>query len=673
MRNTLEKEQVPQNLGESISDETLRKYCDKNYHQILSIIAKKMHQEKVQQEKLKAVKAHLHDISSQEHRAEGGISKKGSDLGRLTAVAARTLKVTTRAFAFEKHRNKRVSSQNTEALSESEGSAGGHWKSRPKRQKSSVEDDLSQPWERSRPLIVNKRSRFHHGNIKKQVKRKTSKREASETSRRRSGGRKAVASNQRAEAKQWKRSGKSSQKGKNLRKGQATTDTNGTTMRKGDEEHSTSAWMNFMVVRSLSPYNGVIRRPGIRRIRAIPSTALRMLKFPAMGGTVTLRSSKIIPLECTMVSGPRVSQPVIDHVKEEKIQIAISPKYPKQTIMIGSTLTEEGRKELCHLLRHNLDIFSWMPADITGVLWHIAKNRLNICEGCLPIRQKKRGQAPARNKTIFEEVEKLVDADIMKEVHYHAGYAYKGYHQIKMAEEDEEKTAFITSQGIFCYSKMPFRLKNAGATNQRLVDKAFQKQIGQNLEVYVDDLVIKSQTEKEVIKDIEETFKTLREINMKLNPKKCALGMRECTFLGYKVDAYGLRVCPNKAESVINLPSPKCLKDVQKLNGKLASLNRFLSKSAEKYLPFFKTLKKYTKKSDFQWTTEAEMAFKQTKRLIVALPMLTALKEKEELVMYLAAAKETISEVLMTDRDSGPRHCNHGPRKDFLYSIPFDT
>nr|GFA29815.1 reverse transcriptase domain-containing protein [Tanacetum cinerariifolium] len=229
--------------------------------------------------------------------------------------------------------------------------------------------------------------------------------------------------------------------------------------------------------------------------------------------------------------------------------------------------------------------------------------------------------------------------------------AYKGYHQIKMVEEDKEKTAFITSQGIFCYSKMPFGLKNARAAYQRLVDKAFQKQIGRNMEVYEDDLVIKSRTGKEVIRDTKETFKTLRKINMKSNPKKCAFGMRECTFLGYKVDVDGLRVSPDKVKVVIDLPSPKCLKDVQKLNGKLASLNRFLSKSAKKSLPFFKTLKKCTKKSDFQWTPKAEGAFKEMKQSIAELSMLTAPKEKKELIMYLAVAKEAISAVLMTERD----------------------
>ncbi|GJT50153.1 reverse transcriptase domain-containing protein [Tanacetum coccineum] len=314
---------------------------------------------------------------------------------------------------------------------------------------------------------------------------------------------------------------------------------------------------------------------------------------------------------------------------------------------------------------------------------HVAKHRLNVREGCPLVRQKKRSQAPERNKAIQEEVERLVEAGIMKEVHYHnwlsnpimvkkhddnwrmcmdfkdqnkactkdgyplleidwkveslCGYpfkcfldAYKGYHQIKMAKEDEEKTAFITSQGIFCYSKMPFGLKNAGATYQQLVDTAFQKQIGKNLEVYVDDLVIKSRTEQEIMRDIKEKFRTLREINTKLNTKKCIFGVEEGMFLGYKVNTKGIKVCPDKVEAVLSLPYLKYLKDVQKLNGKLASLNRFLSKSAEKSLLFFKALKKCMKKSDFQWTAEAEDAFKQMKKLIAELPTLTEPMEKEE-------------------------------------------
>ncbi|GKD80010.1 hypothetical protein Tco_1342631 [Tanacetum coccineum] len=110
-------------------------------------------------------------------------------------------------------------------------------------------------------------------------------------------------------------------------------------------------------------------------------------------------------------------------------------------------------------------------------------------------------------------------------------------------------------------------------------------------------------------------------------------------------------VCLDKVEAVLSLPSLNCLKDVQRLNGKLASLNRFLSKTAKRSLPFFKTLKKYTKKSDFQWTTKAEMAFWKMKESIAELHMMVAPQEKEELIIYLAAAKEAISAVLVMERD----------------------
>nr|GEW69504.1 reverse transcriptase domain-containing protein [Tanacetum cinerariifolium] len=126
-----------------------------------------------------------------------------------------------------------------------------------------------------------------------------------------------------------------------------------------------------------------------------------------------------IVIACSGYSGWG-QEPVIDQVIEEKIQVSTHPEYPEQAITIGSALTEECRKELCGLLRCNLDIFAWKPTDMTGVQRHIAEYRLNIHEGCLLIRQKKRRQAPERNKAIYEEVEKLVDAGIMKKVHYHS-------------------------------------------------------------------------------------------------------------------------------------------------------------------------------------------------------------------------------------------------------------
>nr|GEV89874.1 hypothetical protein [Tanacetum cinerariifolium] len=146
---------------------------------------------------------------------------------------------------------------------------------------------------------------------------------------------------------------------------------------------------------------------------------------------------------------------------------------------------------------------------------------------------EKRRHASKRAKAIQVEVQKLVEAEILREVYYHYWLSnlvmvkkHNGSWRIRLqrlssntdAEQDEEKTAFHTSHGVYSYTKMPFSLKNTGATYQR--DRAFDRQIGQNLEIYVDELVIKSHTETELLRDIKETFRTLRKINMKLNPKK---------------------------------------------------------------------------------------------------------------------------------------------------------
>ncbi|GJV47561.1 reverse transcriptase domain-containing protein [Tanacetum coccineum] len=139
----------------------------------------------------------------------------------------------------------------------------------------------------------------------------------------------------------------------------------------GDEEHSASALMNFVVLRSPSPYNGIIRRPGVRKLQAVPSTVYEMLKIPVEEGVITLKSNRLVPLECAMVSGPERTLPANESTVEERIKVAINPEYPEQTILIGSTLTEDGRNKLRSMLQQNLDVFAWKPADMTGIPRHI--------------------------------------------------------------------------------------------------------------------------------------------------------------------------------------------------------------------------------------------------------------------------------------------------------------
>ena len=170
--------------------------------------------------------------------------------------------------------------------------------------------------------------------------------------------------------------------------------------------------------------------------------------------------------------------------------------------------------------------------------------------------------------------------------------AFSGYNQIKMKEEDQEKTSFVTSQGLFCYKVMPFELKNARATYQRLMNKMFAHQLGRNVQVYVDDMLVKSVRENDHLSDLQETFDTLWLYNMKLNPNKCMFGVTTGKFLGFMVSQRGIEVNPEKVRAIMELEPPKTVKAGQSLNGKVTALNRFVSKATDKCLPFFRVLKK---------------------------------------------------------------------------------
>ncbi|GJS20949.1 reverse transcriptase domain-containing protein [Tanacetum coccineum] len=124
--------------------------------------------------------------------------------------------------------------------------------------------------------------------------------------------------------------------------------------------------------------------------------------------------------------------------------------------------------------------------------------------------------------------------------------AYKRYHQIPIAEEDEEKTTFFTREGVFCYKRLPSGLKNAGATYQRLIDKVFGHHMGRNREVNADDMVIISDFEEEIMADITETLERLWVINLKLNPEKCSFQVEEGVYSGHLITKQGIRVDPSK-------------------------------------------------------------------------------------------------------------------------------
>nr|GEV52027.1 reverse transcriptase domain-containing protein [Tanacetum cinerariifolium] len=292
--------------------------------------------------------------------------------------------------------------------------------------------------------------------------------------------------------------------------------------------------------------------------------------------------------------------------KEKKMEIVVSTIHRAikfhTTRGIGMVfLTHESDKgikkvpehfkgRLRDLLRANADVFAWTHADMIGIPRTIIfkgksfniKHKLNEYTHVKPIKQKRRGMGLDRNTTACKEVEELMKAGIL---------------QVKcqtwVANPVMTATLYMKLTGRrrgLLLPKDAFWIKECWSNIQKLVDKVFHDQIGRNLEAYVDDMEIKSKSKEEMLADIKETFEKFRSINMKLNSKKCSFGIEEGPFLGYLITKQGIRANPSKVKAITNVEQLKMLKDIQSLNGKIATLSHFLSKGAKRSLPFFKAI-----------------------------------------------------------------------------------
>ena len=370
---------------------------------------------------------------------------------------------------------------------------------------------------------------------------------------------------------------------------------------------------------------------------------------------------------------------------------------PEHLAYIGSKLAKDLKGLLTQFLRQNRDIFAWKQADMGGIDPTVITHKLNTNPSFKPVKQKRKSFAPERQKAINEEVGKLLQAGAIREVEYHewlanvvlvkkangkwrlcidftdinkacpkdsfplpridlivdatAGHellsfmdAFSGYNQISMDPNDQEKTSFVTAQGTYCHRVMPFGLKNAGATYQRLVNRIFQKQIGATMEVYIDDMLVKSITADLHIAYLSKAFQILRNYNM--NPAKCAFGVSAGKFLGFIVNHRGIEANPEKIKALLDMPSPSGIKEVQRLIGRIAALSRFVSSASDKCQPFFQVLKKA-----FQWDAKCEEAFTALKTYLSSPPILVSPTEGELLTLYLAVSDFSTSAVLVRDKE----------------------
>jgi hypothetical protein len=229
---------------------------------------------------------------------------------------------------------------------------------------------------------------------------------------------------------------------------------------------------------------------------------------------------------------------------------------------------------------------------------------------------------------------------------------YSGYHQIWMKKEDEPKTSFITPSGTYCFLRMPEGLKNAGGSFSRMTAKVLHYQIGRNVLTYVDDIIVKSTKQENHITDLQETFANFRQAGLKLNHEKCVFGVKKDKFLGCLVSTKGIEANPSKIEAILRMEPPSTKKGAQRLEGRLASLNRFISRSTERNLPFFEILKSA---EVFQWGPAQQKAFEELKQYLIDLTTLTHLCQLPgaPLLLYVAASHSAVSAALVQEKLEG--------------------
>uniref|UniRef100_A0A2N9HHC2 Uncharacterized protein n=1 Tax=Fagus sylvatica TaxID=28930 RepID=A0A2N9HHC2_FAGSY len=433
----------------------------------------------------------------------------------------------------------------------------------------------------------------------------------------------------------------------------------------------------FIVVRGTSPYNAIVGRDWLHRMKAVPSTLHQKLRFPTEEGVMEINGDQVTAKQCVLAA-----------VAQKRTNLSVDDRQGLVTLLMGFR-----------------DVFAWSVYEAPGVSLDLACHSLNISGDAKPVSQKRRKLAPERAEIVAKEVERLLEANAIRSVQYPtwlsntvvvkkkngkwrvcvdftdlnracpkdpfplpridqlvdsaSGHqrmsfldAFQGYHQIPMAHSDQEKTAFITPKGVYCYRVMPFGLKNAGATYQRMVTGMFGRLIGNTVEAYIDDMLIKSKKKTSHVEDLREVLEILRATKLRLNATKCLFGVSSGKFLGHMISYNGVEANPDQISALLNLQPPKDAKQVQRLTGMIAALGRFISRSADRCRPFFQLLGKRRK---FLWDQDCSAAFEGIKAYLSSPPCLSIPCSGEPLFLYLAVSEHAVSAVLVRETNEGQR------------------
>jgi hypothetical protein len=403
-----------------------------------------------------------------------------------------------------------------------------------------------------------------------------------------------------------------------------------------------------------------------------------------------------------------VTHPVADEKVKAQLQsnngtkiVPLNPATPKQMVVISEDLTSRDEEKLISCLSRNKDVFAWSALDLVGVSHSIIEHSLGIDPSVRPKKQRLRKMSDEKTEAAKAEVHRLLEANFIEPIAYPTWLAnvvmvqkksgkwcmcidftslnkaypkdnfplprinkivdsaagcevmslldcFSGYHQIYMKEEDNASTSFITPFGTYCFIRMPEGLKNAGSTFSRLTKMVLESQMGHNIFTYMDDIVVASKNKEDHLADLAEIFANMRDTRLRLNLEKCVFGVRQGKILGYLVSHRRIEANPTKIQAIINMTPPQTARDVQRLTSKLAALNRFISKSAERSLPFLKTPRGA---KDFTLGPEQATAFESLKQHLSDLATLASPNPSLPLLLYIAASPCAVSAALVQEQD----------------------
>ncbi|XP_075481101.1 uncharacterized protein LOC142521805 [Primulina tabacum] len=401
----------------------------------------------------------------------------------------------------------------------------------------------------------------------------------------------------------------------------------------GTGPHRITKMTCFTVVDAPSSYNGIMGRPALADFRAVSSTYHQKLKYPT-GNHVGVvcgdqNSSRRCNVDEVRVEVKR-SRTEIGMIGTQRGMISkneaqlISEEEPETVeigahwnIRVAADLDPETKNDLLACLRANLDVFAWSPQELQGVdelrrAGHIREVLFPTWLSNVVLVPKSSGKW--RMCVDFRDLNKACPKDC---------------YPLPRIDQLVDNTA------------------ERGATYQKLMDKIFSAQVGRNVEVYVDDILLKSKSARDLIADLRETFATLRSYGLKLNPQKCTFGVRSGKFLGYMVTERGIEANPEKVKAIQSMSPPGNLQEVQKLTGRIAALSRFISRAVHRSLPFFCVLRKAKR---FEWDEECMKAFDDLKTYLAELPILAKPAPGEQLYVYLSAIEAAVSSVLIKQK-----------------------